>query len=126
MEMQRERRRQEMEEWEQEHPDVDQHVHWEAVPGEEDDEWDDLPTGEQQEPDDRPVTPDHAGSENEGGAEQAEETTPSDGGASIPTDAGTYAAAQQGPAESVHIERIMTGQTDPFEVFTGELLCSAA
>lgn len=118
MEAQRERRRREMEEWEQEHHDAGEHVHWDEVPGEEDDEWDDLPTGGQQGPDDRPVTPDHPGVDSEeGGAERGvggEDTTNSAASNQNSTNAATSTS------EDVRTERVMTGQTDPFEVFTGE------
>jgi len=124
VEMQRELRQQEMEEWEQEHPgeDFEQHVHWEAVPGEEDDVWDELPTEDQHEAD-RPVTPDHLG-----GHENEEEKLAgvSPNADQNPTDAGsTPSAAEQDSAADVRAERVMTGQTEPYEVFTGERLANS-
>lgn len=114
MEIQRERIQREMEDWQGE-ADADQHAPWEEVPGEEDDQWDDLPTGGQQESD-RPVTPDHPSQQEEehyvGGIPPNDAAQPSTAEA-----AGTSTAAAP---EEARAERVMRGETEPFEVFTGK------
>lgn len=109
LELQREERRRLMEEWEQQQQE-EQHVAWDEVAGEEDDEWDDLPThGQQQEPSGRPpVTPEHqeAGNDgNEGEPDQGEDPT--------------TRRTEEVPSEEVRAERVVRGETEPFEVFTG-------
>lgn len=112
MESQRERIQREMEEWEQEarqNMDADQHVHWEEVPGDDNDQWDDLPT-DGEEPD-RPVTPDHPGHYEED-EQPAEESQSHEAGDNTPA----------GP-EDARADRVMRGEAEPFEVFTGTFIC---
>lgn len=109
METQRERIQREMEEWEQEarqNMDADQHVHWEEVPGDDNDQWDDLPT-------DRPVTPDHPGHHEEHDHQPAEESQSHE------------AEVDNTPAapEDARVDRVMRGEAEPFEVFTGTFVC---
>jgi len=119
VEMKREQRRVEMEEWEQEHghPDDGQGVQWEAVPGEDDDEWNDLPTEGHHETD-RPVTPEHqSGNDaNEGGE------MPSEGAQN--TTAGAETSREETSSDDARADRVVRGETEPYEVFTGELLRS--
>lgn len=125
VELNRERIRREVEEWEQEHmmhPDVDHGVHWEAVPGEDDDEWNDLPTEGQQEAD-RPVTPEHH-SDNDDDEQVGDSSSNAAQSSTEEAWTGAATASQEASSEDVRAARVMRGQTEPYEVFTGE--CSSA
>lgn len=124
VEMQREERRRAVEEWEREHAgeEFDPNVHWEEqVPGGEDNgEWDDLPA-QGEHGTDRPVTPEHQSGTDPPGSEQRVDGTSSDSAENPPGETATTTTSEEARAE-----RVVTGQTEPYEVFTGEFVSSTA